>query len=130
MDAEYEWQISYLSDALGDLTRAVITAATMPIGSCVQSLFADEPGEHRMVIVREADDMIVRIEQSDGYRSSEGMTVFSARCSYLRLATQVAGQLQQIYNAYGLDGYKAKWIEHDFPLMKMLELREVIQKAR
>ena len=122
--------ISYLSDALGDLARAAIALFTAHPTDRVAVSWQQEPGEYRWIMHREGDNVHLVIRHFDDcfnrQEDQEGILRFETTCPWTRLATQVKGQLQQILNEFGEDGYKKRWMEHAFPIEQLKRLEELI----
>ena len=90
--------ISYLSDALGDLTEAVmVLLRSLELEKRICS-WQDEPGEYRWIIHRAGKNVRVQILRFDQNFSrlpdERGECVFDTNCTLMRLATQTKGQLQ------------------------------------
>ena len=126
--------VSYLSDALGDLARAVISLLSEHAVGKVICSWQDEPGEYRWMMLREGDAVRVQIVMFDDCFSrkdcAKGRRLIRWECSLLRLATQVKGQMHQLLNDLGEDGYKERWVNHDFPMQEFMRLSELIQEHK
>ena len=126
--------ISYLSDALGDLARAVISLFYGGSGSLVSCSWQDEPGEYRWTMQREGEVVSLRILRFEDCFSrkddDKGHRLFGTECSLIRLATQVKGQMHQLHNEFGEAGYKEHWVSHDFPTVEFTRLTELIQEHK
>ena len=126
--------ISYLTDAPGDMVRAVIALFKMPEGGQVQFSWEDEPGEYRWTIERHGDTVAVKIVESQQNYSKLAddpwPLFFQTECSLLRLATQVRGQMQQIVNEYGLDRYRGQWSTYPFPIDELEQLSKLIVDSK
>ena len=121
---------SYLSDALGDLTRAVI--ALLRGAEQAVLLWHEEPGVVEWRFERRGDDVNVYVTQFDDwnrYRSFRARQVepsFRVQCPLSRLAAEVLDELWHIYEAVGIDGYKERWEKHAFPLEEYRELGDLL----
>ena len=124
-----EMGVSYLSDGLGDMARAALQL--LRGNREVSFSFQDEPGEHRWTLSRgEADSLRVRIfwsqhnfnERFPG-RANE---VFACHCAVLDFVGQVAHVLQTLLIQEGIDGYKFRWKNHEFPLATFNEIRRLL----
>ena len=120
----------HLSDALGDLTEAMVDLLN---GSEEKEVFfMDEPGEHRWLLRRtERDNLLIEVEWFEDWKSWEmmdkdakGEKVFSDEVSLLEVAHEVKAVLDKLLEKYGVEGYKQKWIEHEFPLEQYERLKE------
>jgi len=126
--------ISYISDALRDLARAVTDLFNLPDGGQVRFSWEDESGEYRWIINRHGDAVTVKIVKFERCFSklddNRGELLFQVDCSLLRLATQVRGQIKQIFNEHGLDGYCEQWRNFSFPLDELDLLTKLIGENR
>jgi hypothetical protein len=124
-----DMEASYLSDALGDMA---MSALQLLRGVREASFsFQDEPGEHRWTLSRgEADLLHVRIfwskhnfnERFPG-RATE---VFACDCAVLDFVGQVSYVLQTLLIDEGLEGYRGRWRNHDFPLGTFTEIQRLL----
>jgi len=124
-DAKVEIEVSYLSDALGDLARAVRGILRgLPETSCS---FQMEPGEHRFVFSRKGDDVLITVVQfSETFsRQRDGNHLLELRCSPRELATACINCLREVRDLHGEDGYREQWVNADFPIIEYRELLEL-----
>jgi hypothetical protein len=111
--------VSYLSDALGHLTKAVVNLLNGAEEAEVR--FMDEPGEHHWLIrKRENDTVSIEIKWYEDWPSwrlenDSGSLVFAAEVSLWEFARHVRAALDKSVDKYGLEGYKKEWIAHKFP---------------
>ena len=109
---------SYTSDALGDLTRAVLQLKNGAISARAQ--FDEEPGEYRWIFHRNTNFCTVQILMFSEFRGNQpdqvGKLIFYAECSFDAFLTAFIGALQAVLTRYGIEGYQARWIEYEFPL--------------
>jgi hypothetical protein len=121
---------SYLSDALGDLVRAVIRLVEgQPEAS---ASFEEEPGEYRWRFFRKAPDRlsvrILEFPQLWAYRpDEEGKPVLEAECRLRTFAGAILSELQRLLAEYGAAGYREKWVQHDFPREEMERLQQLLR---
>jgi hypothetical protein len=126
--------VSYLHDSLEQLTDAVICLLDGTEKS-TSVTFMDEPGEHGMFLtLKNPGRLNIQIRWFNDW-ASWGMypedkftVVFDEECDLLLFAKQVNEQLDKLYIENGLEGYKKKWIEHDFPFNKYMKLIKMIKK--
>jgi len=110
---------SYLSDALGDLARAVL-ALVQGEGESRCS-FEEEPGEYRWIFTRtdgEAGVDLHILSFNDAFArlpDERGDEVFTAATTMPELVRALVAALDEVREEHGLDGYRAKWVEHYFP---------------
>jgi hypothetical protein len=122
---------SYLSDALDDLASAVLAALRGHPGATAS--FTEEPGEYRWVFEPLPEGKVaIRIieftEMWGGRPDDEGKLIFHAQCQLCALAGAMLSELQRLEHTYGVGGYREKWIQHDFPVGRLTELRELLKK--
>lgn len=125
--AAVEMPTSYLHDSLRDLLSAVNAIVAGAVEATV--VFMDEPGEHHLHVTR-LDVERISLEviwfdewQSWGIGSSEGKSVLACETTIAHLRGQVLSAAQAIIDDYGMDGYRARWEEHDFPVAQYEDLR-------
>ena len=117
---------SYLSDALGDLTAAVVAL----LGGAEEQMvcWEEEPGEYRWYFTRAGAQVRVRIawvpDNEPGRMRPREEEVFVASCALARLAAQVRGALRQLLAEHGAAGYLAGWIRYPFPMADFQRLVE------
>lgn len=132
-DATVETDVTYLSDALGDLARAARGILRgMPE---VTFSFQQEPGEHRFVVSRHEDRVqlsVYRFPETFS-RSQQGELVMTAQCSLREFATECINCLRRVLDEHGEEGYRERWKNADFPLREyreLLELRRELSASR
>jgi hypothetical protein len=122
---------SYLSDALGNLLSAVLRMVEGQPEATAS--FDEEPGEYRWRFFhKEPDRLLVRIlafpqlwgDQTD----IEGEVVFEAECRLSTFAGSVLSGSQRLLEKHGPEGYLGLWHQHEFPLAKLNELRQLLQQ--
>jgi hypothetical protein len=123
---------SYLSDALDDLASAV--CATLRGHPHATATFTEEPGEYRWVFEPQPEGNVsIRIlefpEMWSGRPDEDGEVIFHARCRLRTLAGALLSELQRLERTYGLIGYQEKWVQFEFPLARLAELRELLNKS-
>jgi len=121
--------VSFLSDGLGDLTeRAVRVLRGLERARCC---WADEPGEYRWVLARRGEQLRIRVlgfaREFSQLDDEQGKLLFETECDLLRFASQWKGQLHQLLNTLGPEGYRLKW-RHDFPLEEFEQLSRLIHE--
>ena len=131
-DATATVTASYLSDALDDLASAV--SATLRGHPHATASFTEEPGEYRWIFEPLPEGkVVVRIlefrEMWGGRPDEEGEVIFQAQCRLRTLAGALLSELQKLERTYGLVGYRQKWVEHDFPIGRLDELRELLDDS-
>ena len=123
---------SYSTDAL----RNMVLAATAIISyfSKVSFSFDEEPGEYRWVIssveLNKIELSILSFEELWGNQpDSDGELIFQTQCLPLTFAQAVLDSANEVLNAHGIEGYKEKWSEHEFPFSQLQELKSLVTKA-
>jgi len=134
-ERQVKMQVSYLSDSLGDLTKAMVDLLNGAEEKEV--FFMDEPGEHRLLLRRTGkENLLVEVEWFEDWKSWElmdketkGEKVFSAEVSLLKVAHEVKASLDKLLEKFGVEGYKKKWIEHEFPLEPYERLKNISKQS-
>jgi hypothetical protein len=127
-DNSIEVTASYLTDALGDLSRAVI--ALLRGASNARVVWAEEPGEYHWVFDRLDDRVALRVlwflNRASTVSDERGTTVFNIECRLNDLAGQLESQLRGLLESLGSQGYEEAWVRHLFPLAEYEQLRGLI----
>ena len=129
-DKIYVLTASYLEDALGNLADATLRIAQGE--ESAYAIFAEEPGEYKWKLqkINEKEVSIEILWFTDwrGLRPSdqEGKTILKFESSLLLFVRRVIICLSDALNEYGLEGYKKRWVEHEFPLKVYNELRSIL----
>jgi hypothetical protein len=110
-DTKVELTASYLSDALGNLARAVVRLMRGMEQARVS--WDEEPGEYRWLMVRTDERVSIRILWFDSQfperPDQEGRTVFETSCRLVDLAGQVTSQLLVLLETLGEAEYIRQW---------------------
>ncbi len=125
-----EMSASYLSDALGDMAQAAVSLLT---GARVVTFsFQDEPGEHQWILTRgEFDALYVRViwfpkTFGSGNKADSGTEVFACDCAVMDFVGQVFSTLNAVHEDEGVEGYKRRWKNNDFPSKSYQELQKLL----
>jgi hypothetical protein len=126
--------VSYLHDTLAEL----VTAANLLLKGASEAkvVAMDEPGEH-LIHLQATDDLHVAVEVRwfrdwaswNLITEKEFEVVFKADCTIKNFAFEVFVTAKAVLDNEGLEGYKEKWMRHDFPideyqrLMGLLDLK-------
>jgi hypothetical protein len=120
---EISMTASYLHDSLGELAQAALLLRDG--GTAATVVFMDEPGEHHLVLERVGvDDLRIQIRWFNDWASWEMYpadrfdTVLETHSTCQDFIAAVINVLDNVLNQWGIDGYKAKWVEHPFPIEK------------
>lgn len=117
---------SFLSDALGDLLRAVNrVVAGARESECV---WAEEPGFDRWHFVREEDRVALRVFAVDVDVEGESELVFQTRQALSALGDAFLRGAQTVLDDYGPERYRNKWVEHPFPAEELELLRRRLER--
>ncbi|MGH9802627.1 MAG: hypothetical protein ACRD82_19855 [Blastocatellia bacterium] len=124
---------SYLSHALESLLQSVVELLNGQADSAAS--FDEEPGEYRWRFKRIDEQTIsIRILWFDKLWGREpdekGQFVFEATCRLRTFAGAVLSASQQLFAEHGFEGYKLKWVEHDFPLELQDELKRLLAEGQ
>ncbi|MGM0885007.1 MAG: hypothetical protein ACQEXQ_28690 [Bacillota bacterium] len=125
---------SFLTDALYDLLRALISLIPdlTPFSvTTTQFEWHEEPGGTVWKLHRIDEDQlhleIVSFE--DLLRKKELGVEMNETCSLLFLVKVVVEALDLVLKQHGADGYKEKWVNHDFPMEHYMKLKNFVSKA-
>ena len=124
---------SYLSDPLAEMAQAAI--CLLQDANSVKFSFDDEPGEHRCIVTKLPDAKVqIRVlwfeELWSGLPDERGKEVFSCCCSIAQFCGEVLSCLQSLLNEHGLEGYKQRWSNNDFPSDKFESLKKLVHERR
>ena len=118
---------SYLHDTLRNLAQVVLDLGGGESEGTV--VFMDEPGEHQLQLRRSGDNVLVEIQWYDDWASWKlasrhgPKTLLTATVPLAELRRTVTGVLADVLEQFGVQGYREKWVEHDFPLAEYERLR-------
>jgi hypothetical protein len=132
-DTSLRLTASYLSHALADLLQAVVDLLNGH-GETVVS-FAEEPGEYRWRLQRVDENTVgIKIIEFDNLWKNkldeEGSVIFEAQCRMRTFAGAVLSASQRELAEHGLEGYREKWANDDFPLELHNELKQLLRNGR
>ena len=122
-----EFDISYLNDSLKELADSAIELKKKKYKSV---FFMTEPGEHRLVLNRNEEN-IIEYElhwYSDWFswnlKSEEDYeVVLKGKTTLTNYVNQVRNILEEIMMEFGEIEYKRKWKEHEFPVVEYRQLK-------
>jgi hypothetical protein len=116
---------SYLSDCLGALADAAVLLQGG--ATSTRCSFDEEPGEYRWIIECTGSQARVRIlefaELWGDRPDAEGQVLLDGHCDATAFVTAVRDALERVANVHGVDGYKQRWVEHDFPAAQLRTLQ-------
>jgi hypothetical protein len=124
---------SYLSDALGDLLRAVV--GLLRGARDATAAFAEEPGEYRWRLRCIGDGQVsVRIlwfnDTFSRLPDERGSVILDAQCRLRTLTGAMLAASQHVLREHGLEGYARQWKNHEFPLEVQAELERLLDAGR
>jgi hypothetical protein len=124
-------EVSYFSDPLRDLARAVI--ALLEGAWRFQFTQFVEPSEYHWSLIRRDGKVTIRIRR---FKSEEqfhdpkdhGKKHLVAEGSLRDLAKAVLDQLNELYTTLGPEGYVKQWVDYSFPLAESTRLSALLEK--
>jgi hypothetical protein len=123
---EANMRVSYLSDALGDLTEATIRVLQGEVQTSF--IWFDEPGEYQWNLRRVGETVDIRIGQRRFNDEAKNEVVLTFSCPVLHFAHQVFRELQRIYTVTGLVRYEQQWRGYKFPESGYSGLKTLIRE--
>jgi len=117
---------SYLHDSLRELAEAA--RALVQGAQNVRVVFMDEPGEVQLCLCHSGDVISYEARRFDDWNSwgmhpDDAYEVVAAGVTTASIfVAEVHKALRVLYETYGVETYKEKWIEHDFPVGLLEEL--------
>jgi hypothetical protein len=122
-------EISYFSDPLRDLARAVIALLEGAWRFQFTQFF--EPSEYHWTLIRRDGKVTIRIRR---FRSEEqfrnpkdhGKKHLVAEGNLHDLARAVLDQLNELYATLGPEEYAKQWVDYDFPLAERARLSALL----
>jgi len=115
--------ISYLHDTLADF----IGAANILLKGAPEAevILMEEPAEY-LVYLRAVDVATVTIAVSV---FKEYKVIFSGEDTILSFSTQIFENARRLLTEYGMESYKAKWVNHDFPIAEYERLKRELERV-
>lgn len=132
-DLRVAMQTTDETDALGDLTRAVIVLLEGAEHASV--VLEDAPGVHEWNFTREADMVRLRIHSWADRRSGHADMVLSQErsaslaCPLLALARELVLVLDVLWVGHGPEGWKRLSPRHPFPIPERRRLQQLLAIA-
>lgn len=123
---------SYISDPLGDLARSTIA---MLNGGYDQTVtFLEEPGEYQWRLRRMEHELHIQVlwfrDWTELIGESGGEVRMDSLVRWQDFVMAVYAALGDVLFHWGIDGYRAAWVNADFPLEEFARLRSASQKQR
>lgn len=125
---------SYLTDALDDLLRCLISiipeCVPYPQNKTVLE-FDEEPAGTEWTFERIAKDTVsVKIVRYEDLALKESPVLeLDSICPLTDLAKAVLIALDILLEKHGVDGYKKRWVLHDFPMNLYLRLKNFLEAS-
>ena len=129
-DLRVAMQATDLTDALGDLTRAVIVL--LEGGDMASIVLEDAPGVHEWHLTREDALVQLRIHSWADRKSGHADLVFSQErtvslaCPLAALARELALVLDVLWVGHGPDGWQRLSPKHPFPTPERRRLQQLL----
>lgn len=125
--------VSYLHDTLTEF----ITAANLLLKGAPDAkiILMDEPGEH-LIFLQSLNSINLAIEirwfkdwaSWNMITEKEFEMVLKCQDTILNFSSEIYNNAKHILDKYGMEGYKEKWIEHDFPIDEYNRLKSLLKK--
>lgn len=124
---------SYLEDTLGDLASETLfvlnSEAAEAMGLCRRKeVIFEEEGSRFRLTIKQASAGLVRLKLSKDHTSppdgARWYTKAEIEVQLEQFAVEVERVLAEIHRRHGLEGYKDRWVAHDFPFAIWLALRK------
>jgi hypothetical protein len=116
---------SDLGDALGDLLLAVWTL--LDGDAQARCSWWEEPGECRWLFARDAEQATLRVLEFDELYGNApddvGRLIFETAQPMRSMGAAFAEAASQLFDEYGIEGYRAKWMDGDFPADTLASIR-------
>jgi hypothetical protein len=98
------------------------------------SLFTDEPGEHECVVTRTGTDGVqIRVFWYQDWTPpgrDTGDEVFVCDATVSEFCQTVFACCKRLLDEHGEDGYKGRWIAHEFPIETFERLSRLLYPPR
>ncbi len=124
--------VSYLHDTLAEF----ITAANLLLKGAPDAkvIAMDEPGEHLVHLTSpDRASLVIEIRwfkdraSWDLVTEKEFEVVFKCDDTILNFSTGIFNNAKRILDKHGMQGYKEKWIKHDFPMGEYNRLKSLLK---
>lgn len=122
----------YADDSLGEL--ASLGVAVLRGAPSATMSFWDEPGELRVSVHGEGDEVVIELRTSlggtyGGSRAKEPELQLTTRCARRELGLAIVRCLDDVLERYGVEGYAALWRLTSFPSELHATLRRALDEA-
>lgn len=133
-DSSAPLSASYLGDALGELLDALVALIDGALSA--RASWDEEPGEYRWLFDRDGWNIRIRLLDFPELRGfveapdEEGTVLLDERCDLEGLVAAIASAARAVLSEYGAEGYREKWVEHDFPATQLERLEAWLHADR
>jgi len=115
-----ELTATFHRDSLAEFAESVVRL-TEGAGAA-HAVFVDEFGEHHVEFRRAGEQVALSVTRHPDASNrelcplGESAPVFSVSTTVTELHSAIIAALGRLLEVHGVAGYRAKWLEHDFPL--------------
>ncbi len=120
---------SYLHDSLRDLAGALI--ALDGGAEVARVVLMDEPGEHHVLMRRVGEsDLEIEVRWFDDWASwnmhppEDYTTIARGVVRWRTFRGAIVSCMQRLLGELGAEGYRKRWVRHDFPTEELKRLEE------
>ena len=94
--------------------------------------FEEEPGEYRWIFTRLSPDRlgVCILWFSDNFSTElelKGKKIFETECRLRTFAGAILTASQRVLEVNGIEGYKEKWVNREFPIRLQTKLKEALK---
>lgn len=124
---------SYITDALNDMLKALNTLipeiSLYPVSE-THFEWNEEPGGTVWILSKISDDCLrVQIKSYEDLRNKKKQVIeLDETVSMLEITRVLVQALDVLLKKHGLEGYKEKWVNYDFPMDKYTKLKGCTSK--
>jgi hypothetical protein len=125
-ERSFELTATFHRDTLGELANAVLRLANGAVAA--RAIFVDEFGEHHLALRCAGDGVALAVTRHPDAANlelcplGECAPLIEVATTVAELRAVVAAELARLLAEHGPDGYRAKWIAHDFPMKAFRQL--------
>ena len=123
---EHLANVSYLHDSLREMAEAA-RAIRRGASFCRMGFF-DEPGELQWRLTSRGTHLDYELRWYEFYQSWGEVSedcyrlLYEGRIRHQRFIGEVCKVLKNVLNTYGIQGYRNRWVQHEFPLELLQDL--------
>jgi hypothetical protein len=130
------FEVSYLSDPLSDLFEALNRLTTGETNH-EKVTFAEEPGEHSLLLTKQADNLKIEIFSSDEWEEiaivqntvTSKELVYSDTDTFENFTKTILAGTQDLLNKVSSSEYKKQWHLFEFPTDSFNKLKQLFKSA-